>query len=165
MEVKRHQEASPSSPPVRRQDDTTKGGGEMKTIATARSRPGGGRKAGFASTQRRLVLAALAGVVVVALGACGTGDASTSDAAAERDGPTVVIEDLAFEPETLTVAAGDTVTWVWNDGAVTHDVKGDGFVSEAMSEGTFSHRFDDPGSYDYVCTLHPNMTARIEVTR
>jgi plastocyanin len=118
-----------------------------------------------AFTYRRLKLAAVVGMLAFALGACGTGDASTSDAAAKSDGRTVVTEDLAFEPETLAVEAGDTVTWVWNDGAVEHDVVGDGFKSEVMSEGTFSHRFDEPGTYDYVCTLHPNMTATIEVTR
>jgi plastocyanin len=58
-----------------------------------------------------------------------------------------------------------TVTWVWNDGAIAHDVKGDGFRSEVMAEGTFGHRFAQPGTYDYVCTLHPNMTGTIEVTR
>jgi plastocyanin len=126
---------------------------------------GSGRGSGSAFTRRSFKLAALVGVVALALGACGTGDASTPDAAAESDGPTVVIEDLAFEPETLTVEVGDTVTWVWNDGAVKHDVSGDDFKSEVMSEGTFSHRFEEAGTYDYVCTLHPNMTGTIEVTR
>jgi plastocyanin len=125
---------------------------------------GGGRKGAFAFTRPRLTLAVLVGLMVLAVSACGTGDASTSDAAAESDGPTVVIEDLAFEPETLLMRAGDTVTWIWNNGAVEHDVKGDDFQSEVMSEGSFGHRFDEPGTYDYVCTLHPNMTGTIEVT-
>jgi plastocyanin len=77
----------------------------------------------------------------------------------------VVIEDLAFAPETLTVEVGDTITWVWRDGSIKHDVSGDDFASEVTSEGTFRHRFDNPGTYDYVCTLHPNMTGTIEVTR
>jgi plastocyanin len=114
---------------------------------------------------RRLMLAALTGLMALALGACGTGDASEPSAAPETEGPSVVIEDLAFEPETLTVEAGDTVTWTWNDGAVAHDVSGDDFQSEVMSEGTFLHRFDKSGTYDYVCTLHPNMTGTIEVTK
>jgi plastocyanin len=122
-----------------------------------------GRKRG-AFTSPSLGLAALVGVLAIALGACGTGAASTPDAAATRDGPTVVIEDLAFEPETLAVEAGNTVTWVWNDGAVEHDVSGPDFQSEVISKGTFRSRFDEPGTYDYVCTLHPNMTGRIEVT-
>ncbi len=108
---------------------------------------------------------ALAGLLALGLSACGTGDASPAATAGDNDGRTVVIEDLAFAPETLTVEAGDTVTWVWKDGSIKHDVSGDDFASEVMSEGTFRNRFDDPGTYDYVCTLHPNMTGTIEVTR
>jgi plastocyanin len=112
----------------------------------------------------RLGSVALVGSLALVLGACGVGDASTADTTGRPDGPTVTIEDMAFEPETLTVDAGETVTWIWKDGAIGHDVAGDDFESEVMSEGTFSHRFDEPSSYDYVCTLHPNMTGTIEVT-
>jgi plastocyanin len=125
-----------------------------------------GRKGGFEHARRRLMLAALTGVVVLALSACGTGDASTPATAADRDGrPTVVIEDLAFEPQTLKIEAGETVTWMWRDGEMAHDVSADDFKSEVMSEGTFRHRFDKPGTYEYVCTLHPNMTGTIEVSK
>jgi plastocyanin len=116
-------------------------------------------------TRPRLIPVALAGLLALVLSACGTGDASPAATAGNNDGRTVVIEDLAFAPETLTVEAGDTVTWVWRDGSINHDVSGDDFESEVMSEGTFRNRFDDPGTYDYVCTLHPNMTGTIEVTR
>jgi plastocyanin len=125
----------------------------------------GSRNSSSAFISPRLKLAAVVGILALALAACGTGEAAAPDAAANSDGPTVVIEDLAFEPATLTVEAGDTVTWVWNDGAVKHDVSGTDLHSEVMSEGTFRHRFDEPGTYDYVCTLHPNMTGTIEVTR
>ena len=117
------------------------------------------------STLRRVFLGVLASGIALVLGACGSDDSSTpAAAAADRGGAaTVVIEDLAFEPETLEVKVGDTVTWTWKDGAVTHDVKGDDFKSEVLSEGTFQHQFEKPGTYDYVCTLHPNMTGTIEV--
>jgi plastocyanin len=118
----------------------------------------------LAPIRSRLILAALAGLLVLALSACETGDASTAVAAADTGGPTVTIQDMAYTPETLTVEAGATITWVWRDGAIAHDVKGAGFKSKVQSEGTFSHRFDKPGTYDYVCTLHPNMTGAIEVT-
>ena len=118
------------------------------------------------TTVRRpwLMLAMLAALLALALSACGTDEASSAATAADTDGPTVTIEDLEFAPETLTAEAGGTVTWVWNDGAIDHDVAGDGFKSEVMSEGTFSHRFNEPGTYDYICNLHPNMTGTIEVT-
>jgi plastocyanin len=122
------------------------------------------RNGGVVFPRRRPILAALIGLMALTLSACGIGDASTPATAADADGPTVVIEDLAFEPETLTVEAGDTVTWTWKDGAIAHDVAGDDFHSEVMSKGTFRHRFDELGIYDYVCTLHPNMTGTIEVT-
>jgi plastocyanin len=112
----------------------------------------------------RLILAALAGLLALALSACGTGEASRAATAAEVDGLTVAIENMAFTPQRLTVKAGSTVTWVWRDGAIAHDVKGDGFKSKVMAEGTFGHRFTEPGTYEYVCTLHPNMTGTIEVT-
>lgn len=112
----------------------------------------------------RRILVALAGLLALALSACGTSGASTTAPAAEDGGPTVAIQDLAYTPETLTVQAGATVTWVWRDGAIAHDVNGDDFRSEVISEGTFRHRFDQPGTYDYLCTLHPNMKGTIEVT-
>jgi plastocyanin len=76
----------------------------------------GGRNGRSASSGPRLKLVAVVGILALALGACGTGDAPTPDSAAGIDGHTVVIEDLSFEPDTLTVETGDTVTWVWNDG-------------------------------------------------
>jgi plastocyanin len=116
---------------------------------------------------RQVVLVALAGLLALALSACSSSGATTTgDTRAEAGdpgGPTVTIKDLAYTPATLTVPAGATVTWVWRDGAIAHDVKGDGFQSKVIAKGTFSHRFTQPGTYDYVCTLHPNMTGTIEV--
>jgi plastocyanin len=118
---------------------------------------------------RRLSLVALASLLALALGACGTSAASESEAppaaADTTGGPTVAVQDLAYTPQRLTVPAGAAVTWVWRDGAIAHDVKGDGFRSQVITEGTFRHRFTQPGTYDYLCTLHPNMTGVIEVTR
>ena len=124
-------------------------------------RPINGHSVPFGS---RFVLATLAGLLALVLGACATDEASPAATPADAAGSTVTIEDLAYTPDTLTVPAGTTVTWVWRDGAIAHDVKGDGFKSKVMAEGTFSHRFEQPGTHDYLCTLHPNMTGTIEVT-
>jgi hypothetical protein len=35
-------------------------------------------------------------------------------------------------------------------GAIAYDVKGDGFKSKVMAEGTLSHRFGQPGTYEYM---------------
>jgi plastocyanin len=78
-----------------------------------------------------LSLVVLADVLALALSACGSGKAAeTPPAVAGNDGgPTVTIQDLAYTPATLTVGVGTTVTWVWRDGTIAHDVKGDGFRS------------------------------------
>jgi plastocyanin len=127
--------------------------------------PGTAADHGFVRARPRLVLAALAGLLALVLSACGTSGATTTPAADTTGGPTVAVQDLAYTPATLTVPAGTTVTWAFRDGAVAHDAKGPGFQSEVMAEGAFRHRFTQPGSYDYRCTLHPTMTGTIEVTR
>jgi Copper binding proteins, plastocyanin/azurin family len=56
-----------------------------------------------------------------------------------------------------------TVTWVWDDEGMAHDVSGDGFKSEIQTEGTFSHTFEESGDYPYVCTLHSGMRGTVTV--
>ena len=38
---------------------------------------------------------------------------------------------------------------------------GDGFESDTQLDGTFEHGFDSPGTYTYVCTLHPGMDGTV----
>jgi len=77
----------------------------------------------------------------------------------------VELRDIQFTPATLTVEAGEEVTWIWEDGTVEHNVVGDDFESDILNDGTFTETFEEPGSYDYVCTLHPGMEGTIVVTR
>lgn len=114
--------------------------------------------------RQRLGVTAAAGVLALAGAAC-SGNSEAAAPVAGGDGATVSVEQMSFAPEAITVAAGETVTWVWNSGAISHDVVGDDFASEVQSSGTFTHRFDQPGTYTYVCSLHPNMTGKIEVTQ
>ncbi|MFI5887026.1 plastocyanin/azurin family copper-binding protein [Streptomyces sp. NPDC051554] len=79
----------------------------------------------------------------------------------------VVMSGYAFSPRSLTITAGDTVTWV-NEDQAPHNVKttsGPASVQSAMlSKGaTFSHTFTTPGTYGYECTVHPGMTAMLVV--
>lgn len=77
----------------------------------------------------------------------------------------VRIANLAFDPSSLTVEAGATVTWT-NDDTVPHTVTAlDGaFDSGIFDPGAFfSWTFDDPGSFAYQCQLHPTMEGSIEV--
>ena len=63
----------------------------------------------------------------------------------------------------IQVEPGQTVTWSFNDGATTHNVKGTGWGSDNQASGTFQHTFTVPGSYPYSCTLHPGMNGRVDV--
>jgi plastocyanin len=79
----------------------------------------------------------------------------------------VIMSGYAFGPRALTITAGDTVTWVNQDSA-PHDVKttsGPESVHSPMLDkgGTWSHTFTVAGSYGYVCTVHPGMTAQLVV--
>jgi plastocyanin len=59
-----------------------------------------------------------------------------------------------FDPKTIEVKAGDTVTWT-NDDNFTHTVQVDGQEDHKVERGeSVSISFDTPGTYHYVCTLH-----------
>jgi plastocyanin len=85
-----------------------------------------------------------------------------ADAGPVADDPTVAVLGRSFDPETLVVTEGTTVTWVWEDTSA-HDVVGDGFDSGIQSTGTFVFTFDETGTYPYVCTLHPGMDGTVVV--
>jgi amicyanin len=77
----------------------------------------------------------------------------------------VAIADFAFEPATLTITAGDTVTWTNEDAMVHTATSVDGsFDSGDLDQGeSYSLTFTTPGTYAYLCTPHPTMTGRIVV--
>ena len=69
----------------------------------------------------------------------------------------------AGEKKTFTAGADRRVEWE-NTGEQIHNVKGDGFFSRAMNPGErYSFRFRKADSYDYLCTLHPQMKGTIVV--
>jgi plastocyanin len=77
----------------------------------------------------------------------------------------VVAKDLRFSLAAIQVPAGTEITWSFQDGQVPHNVEGDGWDSgEPQASGTFRRTFDQPGTYDYTCTLHPPTTGRVMVT-
>jgi len=80
---------------------------------------------------------------------------------------TVAVRNFAFSPASVTVKAGSTVTWT-NQDQDPHDVvaMNDGpFHSPPLNTGqSFSYTFTKPGRFDYLCTIHPFMTATVVVT-
>lgn len=68
----------------------------------------------------------------------------------------VTINSTQYEPKTLTVAQGTTVTWT-NKEAKPHTITADdnSFASKVMKESeTFSYKFEKPGTYAYHCAFH-----------
>jgi plastocyanin len=111
---------------------------------------------------RRLRLLLAAGALLTVATACGGGSPAASTAT--TGGTTVNIQDIAFHPPVLTVHAGQTVTWRFNDGGTLHNVTGDGWQSADETSGYYSHTFAAPGTYAYRCTLHPGMNWTVVVT-
>jgi plastocyanin len=116
----------------------------------------------------------VAAVAFVGCGSSTTAGPSTTASVSEPPGSTIVpsatvsvtIDNFAFSPATLDVAAGTTVTWT-NEQDVTHTVTADdgSFDSGNIASGaTFSHTFDAAGTIAYHCAIHPTMKASITVT-
>jgi len=77
----------------------------------------------------------------------------------------VNIDNFMFTPMELTIAPGAQVTWVNKDDVphtiVSVDHK---FKSKALdTDEKFSFTFQDPGTYEYFCSVHPKMTGKIIV--
>ena len=77
----------------------------------------------------------------------------------------VFIQGMAFNPASITVTAGTTITWT-NKDAIAHTVtsNSNAFDSGTVSSGaTFSFTFATAGTYAYHCTIHPSMVASVTV--
>ncbi|MCV7199763.1 cupredoxin family copper-binding protein [Mycobacterium angelicum] len=82
-------------------------------------------------------------------------------------GDQVSIDNFAFAPAVLTVRAGSTVTWTNRDEEPHTVAANDGsFRSPGMGTGaSFSHTFATPGTFDYVCSIHPSMHGTVVVAQ
>jgi plastocyanin len=77
----------------------------------------------------------------------------------------VTITGFSFVPATLTVAAGDTVTFINKDGSLhTATDRGNAFDTGRLSRNKQATiTFASAGSFSYFCEVHPRMRGRIEV--
>ena len=125
--------------------------------------------------------AAAAGLLVLALSACGSDDTSTATPAAPgAEGSTaaaggagaatdkVQVKDFAYKPQSITVKAGTAVTWSFDDDSL-HNVEGVG-GSELKKSPDFkdgaphSFTFTKAGTNAYRCSIHNYMTGTVVVT-
>lgn len=86
--------------------------------------------------------------------------------------PTMVninISNFSFNPSTITIKKGSIVTWVNQDSAPHRIASGSGspanFSSNNLNKGnTYQFTFNQTGTFNYYCAVHPSMTAKIIVT-
>jgi plastocyanin len=119
-------------------------------LAAARFTPG-----------RAVAVAMLLGPVVGAALALGAVAAEE----AKQEANVVTIDNFTFTPPELTVAVGTTVKFVNHDD-IPHTVvdKNKAFRSKALdTDDAYSFTFASAGTFDYFCSLHPHMVAKIIV--
>jgi plastocyanin len=130
----------------------------------------------------RLPVLVVACVALAVPAGCGSSDNGSSSSADKKPAkttkstsggakaPSVTYKDIAIHPTALSVKKGTSVTWT-NEDSVGHDVTSTGGPAKfksgpsgGMAQGaTFKHTFTKPGTYKYVCTVHPNMTGSVTV--
>jgi plastocyanin len=120
----------------------------------------------------RWVGVVLAAGLALCLASCSSGapsgsSPSTSSGDGAATGNTIVIQNFAFSPKTLTVRPGTTVT-VDNKDSVTHTLTSVSGVFNTMdvSAGSSAH-FVAPskaGTYSYRCNIHQYMTGTLVVS-
>ena len=86
-----------------------------------------------------------AGAVGLLTSCGGSSSSKTSATVPPNAGAVVDIKNIAFNPKTVTIKAGQTVAWKFDDGSITHDVVGEGFRSADQSSGVFVHTFAKAG--------------------
>jgi amicyanin len=118
-------------------------------------------------TVRRAVTLLLGLTLTTVLAACG-GSSSGGTTPSNISGPTVTIKNFAFNPPTLNVKVGQTVTFVQED-TIPHTATGSGsssfIASPALQKGqTYTVKFTKAGTYNYICSIHPNMHGTVVVS-
>jgi plastocyanin len=125
---------------------------------------------------RLAVLAALSGAIAIACfsergagpGTSSAGECSVPISVIDSMHYIVAIRDFAFQPDSISVPAGATVTWVNCEqfGVEPHTTTSDGAVwdSPDINPGQrFSHTFPAQGSFPFHCTPHPFMLGKVVV--
>lgn len=91
--------------------------------------------------------------------------ALAAPATASADDFAISMPGKFFDPQRLTIVAGDEVSWR-NADFVTHDIRAtngafdSGFIAR---QGVYRHEFASVGNYALVCSIHPFMTGQIDV--
>jgi plastocyanin len=116
------------------------------------------------ATLRAVNVSWFRGVLLTTLGLTALLSSATAGAAEEAD-MRVLIVSRAYQPSQLTVGIGQTVTWQ-SESLGQHTVTSvDGqFDSGVISTGgSFTMTFAKAGTFNYTCTIHPEMKGSVLV--
>jgi len=94
-----------------------------------------------------------------------TSIATSSPSPSASAASTVVVQGFSFQPASITIQTGASVTWQ-NDDPVSHQIVSNtnAFSSPVLNTGgSYTHVFDQAGTYPYHCGIHPYMTGLITV--
>ena len=101
---------------------------------------------------RPRLIALAAGSLATLVVAAGCGGSESTEPVATTE--VTMVKSYRFDPKAVEIQAGQSVTWT-NDDNFTHTVKVEGQDDHKVDRGkSVAIRFDKPGTYDYVCTLH-----------
>ena len=77
----------------------------------------------------------------------------------------VTIAAFAYDPDPVRIQVGGKVIWQNQDAdAHTATAEDDSFDTGLIEEGKLkSETFKEPGTFAYICTVHPQMHGTVEV--
>jgi len=120
----------------------------------------------FIRKNKKAVLLTILVVLNFCLAAWGN-DVARGAAAGERQNK-IEIKDFMFNPPTITVKSGETITWINRD-EEPHTVVSVGKKFQKSSaldtDQEFTITAGEPGTYTYFCSVHPKMTGTIVVEK
>ncbi len=112
----------------------------------------------------RLVLVATAIIAVaLALAACAPPSGQSQGGSTSSGGKTITLQNIAFNPPTLTVKAGDTVTFKNADNVPHHIVVGTDDLGQQAQGESKTWKAPKDGVYMMKCVIHPSMQGQITV--
>jgi len=104
-------------------------------------------------------------LVLLAVSVLLLGRDQSKSGSGQAAGNDVSIDNFSFTPATLTVSVGAEVKWINHDDVPHTVVSTDqSFKSKALdTDESFSFTFTKAGTYEYFCSVHPKMTAKVVV--
>jgi plastocyanin len=116
-------------------------------------------------TSKNMWVASIAAIIIAIVVLSGGTPGVTANDQPSAANTEIKIDNFSFEPQTLTVPVGATVTWTNRDDIPHTVVSTDGvFKSKVQdTDEKFSYTFTKAGTYPYFCSVHPKMTGKVVV--